>query len=467
MSSQRPKPFLSATVFQRAIAANLVGFSTVLGVMWGLYGVHYWQQTQSTRTAIQAVETELLLAYAQGGIERLSRDLTHDERPIWNPDWLFAIMEENEFIVRLVDIQDDTIAGFRGIDPSGGWSHTYLDHGDFDRHPVIALRFELDANDGELIIGQFVPDRLLALRELLTRGTWLLVLALFPIALIAGFVTNLSVFHRLASISDTADRVGQGQFDARVPLKGNGDEFDRVAESVNHMLDQIATLAQNLEGVSVGAAHDLKTPVSNLAGRLQLIERDLRDPSATQEHIKVAQNHIAALLRTLDALFRLGEVEAGKRKAAFTRVNLSALVDEIGDSFRPVFEEADKTIDIRTSPQVQITGDKDLLTQMITNLLENVIEHARDGAHAWIKLRRSEQHALLEIGDDGPGLPALDGEDVFERFFRLDASRSTAGNGLGLSLVRSIAELHDGRARLIASQPGAVFEVEIPLIFSN
>jgi len=463
MSSPPPRSFVGSTVFRRTVFAILSGLVAVLLAIWGLFAVHYWQETGRLRAAIETVETELLTAYETGGLDRLKGELTFDGRSEWDPDWLFAIFEENEFIVRLLIENDETIAGFDGIDPRGGWSTTMIEHEDLDRHPVVSYRFGLDADDAELIIGQFVPDRLLVLREFLTRGTWLLSLAILPIALITGFLTSRSVFHRLSTISDTAEQVSQGRFEARIPINGNGDEFDRVSTAVNDMLAQIGALARNLEGVSVGAAHDLKTPVSNLAGRLQLIERDLNDPGATKEHIQVAQRHISALLRTLDALFRLGEVEAGKRKSAFGLVDLSNLVEEIGDSFRPVFEEADKTIDVRTTPRIEIDGDGDLLTQMITNLLENVIEHARDGAHAWIRLRASETHAHLEVGDDGPGLPALNGEDVFERFFRLDASRTTAGNGLGLSLVRSIAELHDGKAHLIASDPGAVFEVEIPL----
>lgn len=118
---------------------------------------------------------------------------------------------------------------------------------------------------------------------------------------------------------------------------------------------------------------------------------------------------------------------------------------------------------MRTAPGVTVSGDRDLLTQMISNLLENTLEHARDGANAWIRLRVSDRIAILEVGDDGPGLPANATDSVFERFVRLDSSRSTPGNGLGLSLVRAIAELHNGHARVAATEPGAVFEISLPL----
>ena len=114
-------------------------------------------------------------------------------------------------------------------------------------------------------------------------------------------------------------------------------------------------------------------------------------------------------------------------------------------------------------PGVVVHGDRDLLTQLISNLLENALEHARDGAKAWIGLRAERDHALLEVGDDGPGLPAQATESVFERFVRLESSRSPPGNGLGLSLVRALAELHTGQAREVATEPGAVFEITLPL----
>lgn len=144
-------------------------------------------------------------------------------------------------------------------------------------------------------------------------------------------------------------------------------------------------------------------------------------------------------------------------------MDLSELVEDMADSFKPLFEDTDKQLDLRAAPGVTVNGDRDLLTQMISNLLENTLEHARDGANAWIGLRTESGRALLEVGDDGPGLPANAADSVFERFVRLDSSRSTPGNGLGLSLVRAIAELHHGDARLLATEPGAVFEVSLPL----
>lgn len=162
-------------------------------------------------------------------------------------------------------------------------------------------------------------------------------------------------------------------------------------------------------------------------------------------------------------MLRLGEVEAGGRRGGFALMDFSHLIADVTESFLPVFEDADKQFDVRTQARVPVNGDRDLLTQLISNLLENALEHSRDGANIWVELRTSKGRALLEVGDDGPGLPASAVDSVFDRFVRLDSSRTTPGNGLGLSLVRAIAELHHGEVRVAQTAPGAVFEVSLPL----
>ena len=229
------------------------------------------------------------------------------------------------------------------------------------------------------------------------------------------------------------------------------------------MLDRNEVLARNLETVSIGVAHDLRTPISNLGGRLQLIERDLDNPDAIMKHVRASQDHMDALLRTLEALLRLGDVEAGKRKAGFSPVNLSDLATELVESLEPIFADADKTLTVDIAPNLSVIGDGDLLTQMLINLLENVLDHGRDGAQAWLHIKARGERISFIVGDDGPGIPTSRTEQVFERFFRVDSSRNTPGNGLGLSLVKAISELHGGGVELIKSNPGAEFEIMLPI----
>ena len=463
MFSARHNALITSTVFRRTVLAGLIGVIGLIGLIWAGFAMHRVQTLSDVAASLDMEMEGLESLYAEEGIDGLVTALSYDGQSTWKSDWLYAILEEDEFIIRVMTGDDETRAGFEGIDPPGGKSLTFIEHEELSGHPVLSLRMPLDDSGPEVIVARFVPDRLVILQEWLVRVSWLVAVAVIPILLLTGFLTSRSVFRRLNTISITAEAIGEGQMDGRVPLNGNGDEFDRLSVAVNDMLDRIGALTRNLEGVSIGVAHDLKTPVSNLAGRLQLLERDADDPRAVSSHAAAAQAHISSLLRTLDALLRLGEVEAGQRRGAFAKMEFSELVEDMGESFRPLFEDADKHLEMRAATDVVVNGDQDLLTQLISNLLENTLEHARDGAKAWIELRVENGHALLQVGDDGPGLPAHAADNVFERFVRLDSSRSTPGNGLGLSLVRAIAELHDGHARVFASEPGAVFEISLPL----
>jgi len=463
MSLPRRSALMDSTVFRRTVLSGLIGVTGLIALVWAGFALHRAQTLGEIRASLDIEMEGLESVYAERGLEGLVAALSYDGRAVWEPDWRYAILEEDEFIIRVMTGDDDTLAGFGGIDPPGGKSRTFIEHEELSGHPVLAFRMPLEGGEAEVIAARFVPDRLVILQEWLVRASGMIALAVIPISLLTGFFTSRSVVRRLNTISATAETIGEGRMDARVPLEGNGDEFDRLSVAVNDMLDRIGALTRNLEGVSVGVAHDLKTPVSNLAGRLQLMERDAGDAEAVSGHVAAAEAHISTLLRTLDTLLRLGEVEAGQRRGAFSALDLSDLACDMADSFRPLFEDADKRLEVRAAPDVTVKGDRDLLTQMISNLLENTLEHARDGANAWIGLPTEGGRAFLEVGDDGPGLPANAAETVFERFARLDSSRSTPGNGLGLSLVRAIAELHNGHARVVATEPGAVFEVSLPL----
>ena len=245
----------------------------------------------------------------------------------------------------------------------------------------------------------------------------------------------------------------------RVGQSGKNDEFDRLAGSINRMLDEVEELNSNIEAVSVGVAHDLRTPLSNIAGRLELIRRDMRNPDKIETHVDAAEAAHEQLMRVFDALLRLGEVNAGNRRAAFERVELSALVSGLADAYEPVYSEADKSLAIEVQSGLQVEGDQELIEQLLANLLENALEHSRDAARAFVTLQRDGAGIHLRVGDDGPGISPAHRDRIFDRFFRADSSRSGTGSGLGLSLVKAIADLHGATAGLEDRSDGAVFIV--------
>ncbi|MEL7045409.1 MAG: HAMP domain-containing sensor histidine kinase [Pseudomonadota bacterium] len=457
----RRRSVFSSSVFRRTFGSSALLLLFLLALCWGAYWFTH-NATVSRERDLISFEAEAAEArFRRGGIENLADDLAFESERIWDEDWLYYFLEEEEFVFRLVEGEEETLAGYPGLEADWEWGDVFLEHEELDDHPIIAYRLWLN-DDYSLIVARFLPGELRDWLEILTFGSIILVLFILPLSLITGYLLSRNVFRRLSAIADTAIAVGEGTLDERVERRGNGDEFDRLAEAFNDMLDRVAMLTRNMRSVSVGVAHDLKTPVSNIDGRLQLIERDIDNPEAIQEHLERSRSHIAALQRTLDALLRLGELEAGARKAAFALVDLSTLVQDLVDSFEPVLAELDKALEANLVPGVFVFGDSDLLSQLIINLLDNIAEHARDGARAWVQLQRNGEEVLLVVGDDGPGIPDALHDQLFERFVKLDSSRGSSGNGLGLSLVKAIAELHGGSVQLQGGTRGAVFEVRLP-----
>lgn len=407
-------------------------------------------------------------AFADKGIEKVIDYVRIDgqEKAVWEADWLRGLLTGEDEIYQIHHVERGIIGGLEALDSGEGWDETQLDNGFglLEERSLLAYRFFLDEGLTDMTIARVLPLPMgMAPEQLLWVSLWF-VLSVMLIALLGGLYTSRSVLHRLTVMTSTTKRIGTDHLENRIPLTARYDEFDRLAQGVNDLLSRMNTLTQNLKNVSSGAAHDLQTPVANLSGRLQLMARDLSDPDTLETHLDAAHGHIDTLQRTLNALLMLGEIESGVQSHSFTEVSLSEMALELSESMQPVFEEADKQLAIQITPDLFVMGNADLLRQLFLNLLVNAVKHSRDGACAWITVAKADGNCRIEVGDDGPGIPAASASAVFERFYRLDTSRRSSGNGLGLSLVRAIAELHEGQVQLAASSPGAVFRVDIPVL---
>lgn len=452
---------LNSPVFYRTLLCTLFSILLVAVTASGFYTTKRFIAERETPQRLLDTIEALLHEVEQYGIAHVIEDNDGKASNLWTEDDVVFALEEDALLLRIVDQQERTVRGFGGIDVEAGPDRVYIEHELLDQHPATALRHSLD-DQHDVIVARFLPDHLYDLAHELSVLAFKITLALIFSGLITAWVLTRLVTNRLSPIVSTASNIGEQGLENRIPVSSHADEFDRAATAVNEMLGRVHHLTRNMQHVSVGVAHDLKTPVSNIAGRLQLIERDIHSADTIQHHINAANEHIQTLRRTLDALLRLGEIEAGQRKAAFKSVSLSLLVQDMAESYIPVFEEDDKQLRTRIAQDIVVFGDAELLVQALNNLLENIIEHARDGAKAWVKLIEKDNTVILEVGDDGPGIPAPFYNDIFERFVQFDSSRSAAGNGLGLSLVKSIAELHGGQVRLTATEPGATFAIELP-----
>jgi len=284
-------------------------------------------------------------------------------------------------------------------------------------------------------------------------------IATLILAIIGAVLMSVVSLRRIEAIRCATEEIMAGNLTRRIPLAGSRDEFDRLATQVNLMLDRIVSLMGGLQQVSNDIAHDLKTPLTRMRQRLELAR--CRAACVTEYEAAVDQAIVECdvTLKTFDALLRIAQIEAGTRRSGFQPVDLSAVVETIYAAYQPVAEESDHPFALEQVSGAAIRGDPELVTQMISNLVENALKHTPSGSRIRLTLDGQGGQWLLVVADNGPGIPEADREKVFQRFYRLDRSRTTGGSGLGLSLVAAVAQLHGAIIRLSDNNPGLRVEI--------
>jgi signal transduction histidine kinase len=233
---------------------------------------------------------------------------------------------------------------------------------------------------------------------------------------------------------------------------------------MNRALDRLSGLVEGMRQVSTDIAHDLKTPLNRLK---MTVEQAIQQSESGQETLallleaRAEADHINA---TFEALLRVSQIEAGARKTRFKRVDLSAIVASVAEIYGDVAIDNGQSIqfDPSSSPSQWVQGDPELLTQMFVNIVENAITHCPAGTVIAIGSSVDGNSPRAVVADNGPGIPPEERELVFRRLYRLDKSRTTPGSGLGLSLVKAIAELHGALVLLEDNQPGLTVVVQFP-----
>lgn len=467
MSSLPTNTRVSASVYRMAFSLTAGFILLAVVLLWSVYLTGLALEHQTIKSQLHNQSKELMALYNTEGVDGVIEAISIDERHEWEQEDIHHIYDDEEYVFSVYQNQS-FIAGYPALNSQGFQEPntvivTFLDDEDFDVQPLLKLNLVL-TEDIEITLAKFEPEIWSWRKEYLNVISLTLVIIMLPLSLLIASVLSNRVNQRIDAMSAVLAKVGETSMQDRLPVANKPNEFDSLSANINQMLDRVGTLTKNIEYTSAGIAHDLKTPISNVAGRLQLMERDIANPELIKNHIEKVQENISSLLRTLDALLRLGEVEAGKRRQAFKPTNLSNVALDIADSFQPVLEEADKQFQYSIEPELSLLGDTDLLVQLLSNLLENAVEHTRDGAAIEFVVKASNNTVQVKVTDDGPGITQHDAARIFDRFHRADTSRGSPGNGLGLSLVRAIAELHGGSAKLLAKQDGSTFVVTLPLL---
>jgi len=341
---------------------------------------------------------------------------------------------------------------------TGGW--VSFEHIEADGDSItVRARVFAPQPDLRLIIGRKIRV-LTQLAELFNRTlSWGLTITL-ALALATGLFMSNNVLRRVGQFNSTSKRIMAGDLSQRIVTTGSGDEFDELANNLNAMMNQIESLMSNIQHISDNIAHDLRTPLTRLRNRLEDLQQEAN--STERDEIEDCIEDADGLLATFASLLSIARIESGTYEAALNPVNLSQCVRDGYELYKALADEKSISLSCDAPGTIEVRGDRNLLFQAITNLLDNAIKYTQAGGNVSIHLRRELEQVVLSVADSGPGIPADMRGQVLQRFFRLDKSRSEPGAGLGLSLVQAIAQHHGVRIELDDNTPGLLIRLIFP-----
>ncbi len=268
---------------------------------------------------------------------------------------------------------------------------------------------------------------------------------------VVSFFISVFVVSRINLIAKTAQQIMHtGDLSKRISIEGNWDDLSNLAQILNAMFARIEMLMAGIRDVSDSIAHDLRTPLTRLRQHLESSAKK----KPTQKEMERLIEEADALLETFNSLLRISNIEKGKRHQPFETVNLIAIMQDVAELYEPVSEEKNITLALKHCEQAQVQGDKHLLFQLFANLLDNAVKFSPKGTTVSLLVEQKNKRVVVSISDQGSGLSQQERDKVFQRFYRADKSRNTSGNGLGLSLVKAIAELHNADIQLEDNTPG-------------
>ena len=430
--------------------------------VFALFSYVYWSTASFVRSrsdgAIAAAHAVLRQAYDQGGrggLEAAIAQRVADDR------------SDGGFYL-LVDPSFAPVAGNLAVWPSalkdiGDWSNVGVRERQPDAAdaPLLRVKSETLPDGYHLLVGRNIDDLDEFAQKIRAALMGALALTFVIGAFASVFVTRRTV-GRIEAINTTSRAIMHSGLGERIPLRGTRDEWDQLAENLNQMLDRIEGLMGEVKQVTDNVAHDLRTPLARMRGRLEKAHARRRDGEYDQSLIGDTLADLDAVLRMFASLTRISQIEANDRIAGFRPIDLADIAREVVELFDAAAEEKGGHVSVVADPQVLLTGDRDLLFDAVANLVDNAIKHGREAGKVTVEVSQDNAGTEVSVADDGPGIPADECRHVFKRFYRLERSRRTPGNGLGLSLVAAVARLHGATIEMADNAPGLKFCLRFP-----
>ena len=330
------------------------------------------------------------------------------------------------------------------------------------RHVRVAIRTLPGGR--HLAVGRDVSESVRMKEGLQQAGVVAIMLALV-FAVAGGLVVSRGLLSRVSEMRGVVARISRGQREDRVPVKTPADEFDELAEHFNRLLDENQALLQRMREVTNEVAHDLRTPLARMRARIETQQALGKGEPPPAEFLEDLREDLEDVLDTFNALLHIAQIETGRARDEMVEVDLSALVADACELYEPVAEESSLALRSRVEPGVCVVGQRHLLAQALTNLIENALKYAGRGV-VTVGLSRDAEtgRARLSVSDQGPGIPEGDRQRVLQRFVRLEGARNRPGSGLGLSFVAAVASLHEASLELEDMNPGLRVSLELASI---
>lgn len=450
--------FLRSSTFRLALLYMLLFSTSVLMLLGFIYWSTVSYISAQTDETIDIEILDLTERYRNAGLSGLTQLLS--ERLSRRPAGASVYLLTDKDLAPLVGNLDRWPLG---ADIKNGWLEFTLENAggtDTSEHQARARVFRLSGGF-ILLVGRDIHDLEITKRRIIATLLWGLAIMLV-LGGIGSVMMGRSTLRRIEAINETSREIMSGDLSRRVPSRNTGDDFDVLADNLNNMLNQIESLMESVRRVSDNIAHDLRTPLARLRNRLEELSLDVEQSDNRRATVEQALEEADGLLNTFNALLRIARIESHDTRAGFADIDIAALVGDVVELYEPLGEE--KSLRLATSLDVRpvFKGDRDLLFQALANLLDNAIKYAPPQSEISCRLEAADDGARLVLSDKGPGIPASQRENVFQRFFRLEQSRTTPGNGLGMSLVQAVMQLHHLRLELHDNEPGLKVVIAFP-----
>lgn len=407
----------------------------------------------STRSVTEQLDETLLSdksafldRYAQSGLNGLIRMVNGRVQSLGQEAAYSLITSDKEIVAGnlarwpLIASTEGIMEIELGISPNKRADYLY-------RGEVIQL-----AEGFSLLIARSEQNIRQAQTKLIRTFIWAALITLL-LGLIGGYLLSKRAVRRIASINRLCHTIIEGDISQRLDVTAGHDDLDNLSMNINSMLDKIETLMHEIVQVSDNIAHDMRTPLSHLRLKLETIQNQSPMDAGTRNQLSQSIESTDAIIGTFNALLRISKLQARKRVDQFKSINLSGLVEDVIELYAPLLEDKQQILEQNIVPELMLNGDRDLIFQAASNLLDNALKYTPDKGTITIALSRNKDALVLSICDDGPGVTDADLGRLSQRFYRVDASRSLPGNGLGLSLVEAIAGVHHASLRLVHNAP--------------